>query len=311
MSRGINSNLQHHRSKKIGKTTSTHRDWMQIYAIYGMDQWQTLLFLLFHAIFFSIISILFLFHFDSLCKILESALLLIASTTGAARFAAGFIGCVTALSSVCLFFAAGNFFYSSVALHHDMAQRMVSYVNDWSSVKTALDIGCGRGILLNQVATQLKKTGSSGRVVGLDRSKRTTLSTLRTANMEGVGEYVTCREGDVRSLPFGDNYFDVVVSAVFVHTVGKEYGPRTVEAGAERMRVLSEMVRVLKPGAVGVLWDILHVPEYVRRLQELKMEDIRVSERVTAFMVSSRIVSFRKPDHHVFGLSEVRLDWRC
>ncbi|XP_065862153.1 uncharacterized protein [Euphorbia lathyris] len=313
MSLAVKQNLHHHKSK-MGKTTSTNRDWTQIYAIYGMDQWQTLLFLLFHAMFFSILSVLFLFYFDSLCKILETAVLLFASSaraTGAARFSAGFIGCVTALSSVCLFFAAGNFFYSSVALHHDMAQRMVSYVNDWSSVKTALDIGCGRGILLNAVATQLKKTGSSGRVVGLDRSKRTTLSTLRTANMEGVGEYVTCREGDVRSLPFGDNYFDVVVSAVFVHTVGKEYGPRTVEAAAERMRVLSEIVRVLKPGAIGVLWDIVHVPEYVRRLQELKMEDIKVSQRVTAFMVSSHIVSFRKPDHHVFGLSEVRLDWRC
>ncbi|KAJ6752113.1 hypothetical protein OIU85_002530 [Salix viminalis] len=159
----------------------------------------------------------------------------------------------------CLFvFAAGNFFYSAVGLHYEMAQRIVSCVNDWSTVKVALDIGCGRGILLNAVATQLKKTGSSGRVVGLDRSKRTTLSTLRTANMEGVGEYVTCREGDVRSLPFGDNYFDVVVSATFVHTVGKEYGHRTVEAAAERMRVLGEMVRVLKPCGVGVLWDLLH-----------------------------------------------------
>lgn len=129
--------------------------------------------------------------------------------------------------------------------------------------------------------------------------------------LTGVGEYVTCREGDVRSLPFGDNYFDVVVSAVFVHTVGKEYGQFTVEAAAERTRVLGEMVRVLKPGGVGVVWDLLHVPEYVRRLQDLKMEDIKVTKRVTAFMVSSHMVSFRKPSQHLLGPSEVRLDWRC
>lgn len=291
-------------SKTTAATTS--REWRQIYAVYGVEQWQTLIFLLCHAILFSVSSILFLVYFEPVCFFFHSYL-----TIEAARFAAGFSGSVLALSSVCLFFAAGNFFYSAVPLHYDMAQRMVGSVNEWSTVKTALDIGCGRGILLNAVATQLKKTGSLGRVVGLDCKKRTTLSTLRTAKMEGVQEYVTCREGDVRSLPFGDNYFDVVVSAAFFHTVGKEYGHRTVEAAAERMRVLGEMVRVLKPGGVGVVWDLLHVPEYVRRLQELKMEDIRVSERVTAFMVSSHIVSFRKPSQHYAGPGEVRLDWRC
>ncbi|KAM7278091.1 hypothetical protein ACFE04_005225 [Oxalis oulophora] len=299
--------LSKSKSSSTTTTTTTSREWTQIYAIYGMKQWQTLIFLLFHAIIFSLLSIFFLLYFTQICSFLQ---LFFISSPSAARFAAGFTGAVTALSAVCLLFAAANFFYSDVLLHYDMAQRMVGEVDDWSTVKLALDLGCGRGILLNTVATQLKKTGSSGRVVGLDRSKRTTLSTLRTANMEGVQEYVTCREGDVRRLPFGDNTFDVVVSAVFVHTVGKEYGPKTVEAAAERMRVLGEFVRVLKPGGVGVLWDLVHVSEYVRRLQELKMEDIRVSERVTAFMVNSHIVSFRKPSHHFVGPSEVRLDWR-
>lgn len=165
-------------SKTAAATTT--REWRQIYAIYGVEQWQTLIFLLCHAIFFSISSILFLVYFEPVCFFFHSYL-----TLEAARFAAGFSGAVLALSSVCLFFAAGNFFYSAVPLHYDMAQRMVGSVNDWSTVKTALDIGCGRGILLNAVATQFKKTGSLGRVVGLDCKKRTTLSTLRTAKMEG------------------------------------------------------------------------------------------------------------------------------
>ncbi|KAK3037898.1 hypothetical protein RJ639_031789 [Escallonia herrerae] len=286
----------------------TGRDWTQIYAIYGMDDWQTPVFLLIHAVVFTILSVLFLLYFNPICYFFET--LLPAVPGGAARFAAGFTGSVTALSAVCLFFAAGNIFYSSVSLHWEMAQRMVSVVNDWSTVKHALDVGCGRGILLNAVAMQLKKEGSSGRVVGLDRMK-TTVSTLRTAGMEGVQEYVTCRDGDARTLPFADNYFDVVVSAGFLHTVGKEFGQRTAAAAAERMRVLGEVVRVLKHGGVGVVWDLVHVPEYVTRLQELKMEDIRVSERVTAFMVSSHIVSFRKPSQHMVGINEVRLDWRC
>ncbi|KAE9621647.1 hypothetical protein Lal_00033016 [Lupinus albus] len=291
----------------MGKSTSTSnsREWTQIYAIYGMDQWQTLIFLLTQAILFSVLSIFYLLYFTTICNHFQHFL-----SSGTARFAAGFIAAVIVLSAVCLYFAAANFFYSAVPLHYDMANRIVSAVSDWSSVKLALDLGCcGRGILLNAVATQLKKEGSSGRVVGLDRSKQTTLSTLRSAVTEGVGEYVTCREGDARRLPFPDNYFDVVVSGVFVHTVG--VGRRSAaEAAAERMRAVGEVVRVMKPGGVGVVWDLLHVPEYVIRLKELKMEDVSVSERVTAFMVGSHIVSFKKPTQHFIGPPEVRLDWR-
>lgn len=283
------------------------RDWTEIYAIYGIDDWQTPIFLLIHAVAFSCFSLLFLVYFELISSILDY--FFPNFPAGTARFAAGFTGAVTALSAVCLFYAAGNFMYSAVLLRWEMAQRMVAVVQDWSAVKHALDVGSGHGILLNAVAMQLKKEGSAGRVVGFTR-RNTAVSTLRTAKIEGVQEYVTCREGDPRTLPFADNYFDVVASAAFIHTVGKEFGPRTVAAGAERMRVLSEVVRVLKPGGNGVVWDLVHVPEYVQRLREMKMEDIRVSERVTAFMVSSHIVSFRKPSQHVMGAGEVRLDWR-
>ncbi|XP_073026637.1 uncharacterized protein [Primulina huaijiensis] len=292
----------------------TGRDWTQIYAIYGVDDWQTPLFLLVHAMCFSVLSVVFLFYFEPICHFLQHFF----PGPASSRFAAGFTGSVTALSAVCLFFAAGNFFYSAVSLHWDMSQRIVSSVSDWSSVKHALDLGCGRGILLNAVAMQLKKSGSSGRVVGLNPARTQTRSntvnptrTLKTAGLEGVQEYVTCsRPGDPRTLPFSDNYFDVVVSAAFVHRVGKEFGAKSAAAAAERMRVLCEAVRVLKPGGVGVVWDLVHVPEYVQRLSELKMEDIRVSDRVTAFMVNSHIVSFRKPSQHFVGSGEVRLDWR-
>ncbi|XP_042500500.1 uncharacterized protein LOC122078545 [Macadamia integrifolia] len=283
------------------------RDWRQIYAIYGMDEWQTVIFLLIHALLFSFLAVFFILYFNPLCSAVES--LSPALPVGASRFIAGFTCSVTAISAVCLFFATGNIFYCSVSLHWEMAQLMINVVTDWSTVKTALDVGCGRGILLNAVALQLKKEGSSGRVVGLD-CRKTAVATLRTAVLEGVQQYVTCKEGDARRLPFADDYFDVVVSAVFLHTVGKELGHRTAAAAAERIKGLGEVVRVLKPDGVGVVWDLVHVPEYVQRLQELRMEDIRVSERVTAFMVSSHIVSFRKPRQNLAGPDDVS-DSRC
>lgn len=295
------------------KGSPSSRDWTQIYAIYGMDEWQTFLFLLFHALIFSLLSVLLLLYFGPFAASLSSLRLFSLLPPGSARFAAGLIGSMTALIAFCLLFSAVNLLYSAVPLRWEISQRMLSAVTDWSNVKTALDVGCGRGILLNAVALQLKKQGSSGRVVGLDQKRSMTMQTLRTAGMEGVQEYVTCREGDVRRLPFRDDYFDVVVSAAAIR--------RAAASREERERALGEMVRVLKPGGVGVVWDLQHVPEYVKKLQELRMEEIRVSERVTAYMVSSHIVSFRKPSlqHlHIQMLGpayayagEVRLDWRC
>ncbi|XP_042060589.1 uncharacterized protein LOC121804934 [Salvia splendens] len=293
----------------------TGRDWTQIYTIYGVDDWQTPLFLLVNAVGFAALSVVFLLYFEPICVLLQHQHFF--PGPAAARFAAGFTGSVTALSAVCLLFAAANFLYSAVGLHWEMSQRIVSSVPDWSSVRHALDLGCGRGILLNAVALQLKKSGSSGHVVGLSPARSEARSgalipnhTLRTAGLEGVQEYVTCRPGDPRTLPFSDSYFDVVVSAAFVHKVGKEFGQKTAAAAAERMRVLGELVRVLKPGGVGVVWDLVHAEEYVQRLSELKMDEIRLSEGVTAFMATSHIVSFRKPPQHFVGSAEVRLDWR-
>ena len=105
--------------------------------------------------FFYFLFLFFLIYFDAMGAFFESLFSVTDVTLlgGAVRFAAGFTDFVTAICAVCLFFAATNFFYSAVSLHHDMVLRMVSAVRDWSTLKHALDLGCGREILLNVVAT--------------------------------------------------------------------------------------------------------------------------------------------------------------
>ncbi|PKU59688.1 uncharacterized protein LOC110116149 [Dendrobium catenatum] len=295
------------RSEEMSK--SGGRDWMQIYSIYGTDEWQTIGFLFFHAFVFIISSLLLLLYFSPFLSFLHS--LLPSLPTPFLRFAAGFSGSVLALSALCLLFAAANIMYSSVPLRWIMAQRMISTVPDWSAVRTALDVGCGRGILLNAVALQLKKQGSSGRVVGLDCRREIAVAALRRAGAEGVQEYVTCREGDARRLPFPDGYFDVVVSSIHLSGIGRRPGDSPAAAAAERGRGLGEMIRVLKPGGVGVVWDLIFVPEFTQRLKEMMMEEVRVSERVTAYMVNSHMVSFRKPMDEFLNGAAPPLDWRA
>ncbi|CAA6668808.1 unnamed protein product [Spirodela intermedia] len=300
-----------------GKSCGGGRDWRQIYAVYGTGEGQTLAFLLVHAALFAALSLSLLLYFSAVLEGLEGARARLVPALlvpfPVVRFLVGFVGSVAAFFSVCLLFAAGNVLYSSVALHWEMAQRMLQAVPDWSTVRSVLDVGCGRGILLNAVAARLKKEGSCGRVVGLALRREAAVAALRRAWAEGVGEYVTCRDGDARSLPFADGYFDVVVSAVHLSAVGRERrgSSSASAAAAERGRGLGEVVRVLKPGGVGVVWDLVCVPEYAQRLREMRMEDVRVSERVTAYMVSSHIVSFRKPAAATDGATTAPPDWRA
>ncbi|KAK1303724.1 hypothetical protein QJS10_CPB11g00948 [Acorus calamus] len=294
--------------------SSSSRDWSQIYTIYGTDEWPTVAVLMFHVLLFSALSLLILIYFPASEALLHR--LLPPLPPSSLRFLTGLSGSVSAIIAVCLLSAAAEILHSSVSLQWHMSQRVVSAVPDWSSVRNALDVGCGRGMLLNSVALRLKKEGGCGRVVGLvqrrQRRRAAALAALRTARTEGVQEYVTCREGDATRLPFADGYFDVVVSAGFLDGVGSEAATgrrKGVTEAAERGRVLGEAVRVMKPGGVGVIWDLMHVQEYVQRLHEMKMEEIRVSERVTAYLVNSHIVSFRKPMEAVAS-DPAQLEWR-
>jgi hypothetical protein len=51
---------------------------------------------------------------------------------------------------------AVHYVYSSLELKYAVADRMVSMV-DWSQTRSVLDVGCGRGLLMNTMALAMKK----------------------------------------------------------------------------------------------------------------------------------------------------------
>lgn len=120
--------------------------------------------------------------------------------------------------------------------------------------------------------------------------------TLKTSSLEGTQEYVTCKSGDARNLPFTDNYFNVVVSATCLNNLGEELGRATSAAAEQRRRGLEEIVRVLRPGGQAIIWDLSYGQQYAKTLKELGMESISLSEAVSAYMVHSHLVSFQKPN---------------
>jgi len=128
--------------------------------------------------------------------------------------------------------------------------------------ESVLDMVRGRGAVLTAAARRL----TSGRVTGVDIWSTTDQSgnakdvTLRNASLEGVGDRVHVNTGDMRSLPYPDATFDLVVSSMAIHNI---------RTNADRKRAIGEGFRVLKPGGRMVVADIRTTSIYEDALRAL------------------------------------------
>jgi arsenite methyltransferase len=135
--------------------------------------------------------------------------------------------------------------------------------------EVVLDMGCGRGAVLTAVARRL----TTGRVTGVDIWSRKDQSgnardvTLRNASLEGVGDRVTIETGDMRSLPYPDATFDLVVSSLAIHNI---------RSNADRKRAIVEGFRVLKPGGRIVIADIRATAIYAEALRVLGASNVEL-----------------------------------
>ncbi|KAG6382776.1 hypothetical protein SASPL_157514 [Salvia splendens] len=162
-----------------------------------------------------------------------------------------------------------------------MSQRIVSSVPDWSSVRHALDLGCGAASSSTPSPSSSRNPDPPATFVGSARpaqrpkpafSSPTTPSgppaSRASRNTSLAGELAQWPGDRGRTLRSATVTFDVVVSAAFV--------------------VTSQVV--------GVVWDLVHAEEYVQRLSELKMDEIRLSERVNG-VYGHQSTSFPSASH--------------
>lgn len=166
-------------------------------------------------------------------------------------------------------------------------ERLLDLVS-WSGNEQVLDVGCGRGLMMIGAAKRL----TTGKAIGIDLWKSEDQSgndpeaTIVNARLEGVAERVEVQTADMRSLSFGDETFDVIVSHWAVHNLYEQ---------DDRKMALEEMVRVLKPRGHLLLADIEHHDEYVGVLRELGVSDAKVIENgpSTRFAAAVSFGSYR------------------
>ena len=163
------------------------------------------------------------------------------------------------IGALWLFLNAGVFVHSTrkgkFAVWAELLDRL-----ELKGDERLLDIGCGRGAVLLMAAERLPR----GRAVGVDLWSTTDQSgnaeqvTRQNAALEGVADRVELHTADMRSLPFDDGSFDVVVSSLAIHNV---------PGAGERARAVREAARVLKKGGKLVIADIRHTRVYARELE--------------------------------------------
>lgn len=150
--------------------------------------------------------------------------------------------------------------YSTVHIKPLLVKEMVNRLK-LEGNEMVLDAGCGRGILLIEVAKHLER----GLVHGIDiwstrdQSDNSFATTLHNIAASELTDRVKLYTADMRKLPYPDGMFDLVVSSLAIHNISDRAG---------RERVLLEILRVLRPHGRFSILDIQFAENYAAFLNE-------------------------------------------
>jgi len=126
-------------------------------------------------------------------------------------------------------------------------QTMMNAVT-WRGDEMVLDVGCGNGFLLLEAAKHLTSGKATGIDIWKDDAGQQSADILRhNAQIEGVAARIDLKNSDARAMPFEPETFDVILSSLALHHMG---------SNRDREQALQEMIRVLKPGGVILLYDM-------------------------------------------------------
>lgn len=152
--------------------------------------------------------------------------------------------------------------FAGVGYHFDLAGIQPG--------ESVLDLGSGSGMDLFVAAVHATETG---RVTGVDMTDEQVRKARRLAEANGFHN-VDVRHGHVKSLPFDDGSFDVVVSN------------GVINLSADKQRVFEEAYRVLEPDGRLALSDIVsevQMPESIKNSEDLWAACIGGAEQVNRY----------------------------
>jgi ubiquinone/menaquinone biosynthesis C-methylase UbiE len=161
------------------------------------------------------------------------------------------------------------------------ARQTIMNAIAWRGDEMVLDVGCGNGFLLLEAAKHL----TSGNAIGIDiwkdgAGRQRTDILRRNAQIEGVTPRIELKNSDARAMPFEAEMFDVILSSLALHHMG---------SGADREQALHEMIRVLKPGGVILLYDMFPmIGQAIGVMRRNRLSQVKKISGVAMVVLSAR-----------------------
>lgn len=169
--------------------------------------------------------------------------------------------------------AAPLYLYATLKGKHDLWDKLLRKISDETLKGPALDMGCGRGVVLLKLAQRKKVIPGSSPVYGIDifsisdqSGNAPEASYANAASLDVLDKVVLHTASFTEGLPFADDVFSLITSSLAIHNVNVE----------GRNLAIEELARVCKPGGTVLIVDLMGYPkEYVEGLKELGWHDIR------------------------------------
>ncbi|WP_234125121.1 class I SAM-dependent methyltransferase [Clostridium hydrogenum] len=151
-------------------------------------------------------------------------------------------------------FSGMGMIFSSKIGKYILRDRIISKLGI-DGEENILDVGCGRGLMINGIAQKLR----AGKAYGIDiwsskdQSRNSKDELLKNARIEGIENKLEIVNADMRKMPFEDKYFDVIISSLAIHNISDR---------EERKKAIKEIARVTKENGKIAILDLANVDEY-------------------------------------------------
>lgn len=119
-----------------------------------------------------------------------------------------------------------------------LRRNVIKELKKYAPTGTLVDVGCGSGHLLVQIAEQFPNL----HLIGIDLSSNI-LEKAKKRAVEKNFEKIEFRISNAEELPFSDNSIDFLISTLSLHH------------WTNPQKILNEFYRVLKPSAVFLIFD--------------------------------------------------------